>query len=211
MCRRGTILTLVMLVLSMGCATTVENVQQWQAERATDKLIGALEGGSRDVRNAAANALGEIGDPIAVEPLIQACLCGKLSEQTTERALLGITGPRAVQPLIGALGRDNLLASRPAGKALANIGAPAVDPLILALKSRSPVLRENAAGVLGDIGDPRAIEPLRQALADEYCRETISIVGFGGQVAASEPYMRCPVREAAAAALKKLGYDVEAK
>jgi len=211
MYRSGLVVGVIMLVLSMACATTVQNVQQWRSERATEKLVGVLESNSQDVRIAAARALGEIGDPQTVQPLIQACLKGNISEQTTEQALSGITDPRAVQPLVEALGYGNLRASRPATKALVNIGDPAVEPLILALRSESPDIRENAANVLGEIGDPRAIEPLRQALTDEHCEKTISVFGFMGHTSASEPYMRCPVREAAAGALKKLGYDIGGK
>ncbi len=102
-------------------------------------LIHFLKDEDWYVRSNAAEALGEIGDARAVEPLIQALL-GDESE--------GVRGEAA-----GALG---------------HIGdARAVEPLIQALKDEDWWVRKEAAWALGKIGDERAIEPLTQALNDE--------------------------------------------
>jgi len=203
----------VLLVVVVGCATTPItklDVQKWQEDQNIDKLINALNyrsGYNYSVRDSAAIALGQIGDLRAVQPIINARNRGNISAATTEQALLGIKDTRAIQPLINALGVS--YGACEFRKALVNIGSPAVEPLILALSSPSWELRKDAAIALGEIVDARAIEPLCKALRDEYCVETINITGFtvsgrtiGG---ASKPYMRCPVRIAAATALGKIG------
>ena len=121
------------------------------------------------VRHDAAAALGEVGDPRAVEPLI-ACLRDP-SEAVCDVAgwALGEIGDaRAVEPLIAALrDSDGEVRGNVAG-ALGRIGDPrAVEPLIAALEGQSRFHRLAAALPLGEIGDPRAVEPLIAALADK--------------------------------------------
>ncbi len=72
-------------------------------------------------------------------------------------------GARAVAPLIAACANQTD-ESRAATRALVKIGKPAVDPLIAALKHKDERIRLAAAEALGLIGDPRAINPLLQAL-----------------------------------------------
>jgi HEAT repeat protein len=207
---RFTLFLFLAAVAFSGCAhMTVEKVQQLQSQRDLSSLYDALDDDTPAVRDAAARALGQIGDPQAVQPILQACLYGYISEETAADALLGITDPGAIEPLIHGLEEGNLRATGPAGKALVNIGGPAVDAVILALSSESEETRETAAEVLGEMGDTRAIEPLRHALNDPYCVKTISVMGFNGHYAKSEPYLDCPVRNAAKAALKKLGQAAE--
>lgn len=100
------------------------------------KALGYRSDGN--VREAAAKALGEIGKPLAVEPLIAAVMDEKW------------------QVRIAAVG------------ALARIGdTRAVEPLIAALKHIGPSVRLAAAEALGQIGDARAVEPLIAALKDQ--------------------------------------------
>ncbi len=102
------------------------------------QLISALSDEDTDVRQNAIIALGNLGDPRAVEPLISA-----LSDEDTD----------VRQNAIIALGK--LGDSR------------AVEPLIAALKDADPFMRSRAAFALGEIEDSRAIEPLIDALKDE--------------------------------------------
>jgi len=119
---------------------------RWKAAEALSKigapavaaLIGALRHDDDDVRWKAAIALGEIGDPRAIEPLIL-LLCDE----------------------------DRFVKSH-AALALGAIGEPAVNPLLRALREGDGNLRWGAAIALGKIRDPRAIEPLIEALADKY-------------------------------------------
>lgn len=92
----------------------------------------------------AAEALGEIGDPRAVEPLIAA-----LQEDGDHRAAvvtaLGKLGdPRAVEALISQLWTDSAEQRRAAATALLTIGPPAVEPLVTALRGH-----RTAADALG--------------------------------------------------------------
>ena len=110
---------------------------------------------------AAAEALGKIGDPSAVEPLVIALGAGNYEAAT---ALGKIGDPRAVEPLIAALQADGATQSsvrENAAKALGKIGdLRAVEPLIAAVKHYNVA----AATALGQLGDSRAIEPLVAAL-----------------------------------------------
>jgi HEAT repeat protein len=115
------------------------NIEKLRARRDVKGLIKALsyqKDYKDNVHQWAAEALGEIGDARAVEPLIVA-----LKE--------GYTDVR-----------------RGAAEALCKIGAPAVEPLIAALKGTNGTVRRDAAESLGKIGDTRAVEPLIAALKD---------------------------------------------
>jgi len=75
---------------------------------------------------------------------------------------------RAVEPLATALKNDEFSGVRwKAAEALSKIGAPAVAALIGSLRHDDDDVRWKAAIALGEIGDPRAIEPLIILLCDE--------------------------------------------
>jgi len=117
----------------------------------------------KDERASAVEALGRIGDPRAVGPLIVALKDEDESVRKAAAEALGhIRDSRAIEPLIAALKDSNM--RKAAVEALVNIGAPAVEPLIAALKERG--LRWSAAEALGKIGDARAVEPLSETLRD---------------------------------------------
>jgi HEAT repeat protein len=119
--------------------------------------------------SAAARALGEIGDPRAMEPMI-----AKMTE-LSDKGFVGTTadrpqitlaqnvaalGPEAVSPLI------DMLKTPAAWDAAAALGilkdSRAIDALIVALDgpAAGPALR-----ALGEIGDRRALEPVAAAAA----------------------------------------------
>jgi hypothetical protein len=100
--------------------------------------IGGLQDPDPQIRGIAAEKLGSIGDPIAVDPLVR------------------------------ALKDDNSYVRIKAAWALGKIGDPrAVDPLIEALKDEVGNVQSSAATALGSIGDPKAIDPLTKILNDE--------------------------------------------
>jgi HEAT repeat protein len=99
-------------------------------------LIAALKDSDAGVRVSAAEGLGPLKDPRAIEPLIAA-----FNETGDSR-------------------HDYVVSS------LFQIGVPAVDPLIAALKDPSPAVRLGAATALGAIHDPRSMEPLFVSLRD---------------------------------------------
>jgi len=101
-------------------------------------LIHALRHKDPKIQYDAAEALGEIGDILAIEPLITAL---------THNELSGVRWKAA--------------------EALSKIGAPAVDALVGALRHIDDDVRWKAAIALGEIGDQRAIGPLISLLCDE--------------------------------------------
>ncbi len=105
---------------------------------AVPALIRALRDDNRDVRLAAAMALGELRDR------------------------------RAFEPLIVILKDEDWAMRHGAARALGNLGDPgAVELLIATLKDKDENVRGAAAYALGELGDARAVEPLIAALKDE--------------------------------------------
>lgn len=112
------------------------NVIKMEREKDIDGLIDALSYDDNNVRRSAANALGKIGDPRAVEPLTQTLNDQPLIREVTVRALGKIGDPRAVDALIGVLKDDKQSIQGTAAKALGEIGDKrAIKPLIDALQN----------------------------------------------------------------------------
>lgn len=117
------------------------------------------------VRQQAALALGRIGavDPL-VDGLQAPDMQVRL---LITQALGSIGDPRAIKPLITALRDTHAEVRSQAAFALTKIGAPAVEPLLLTLRHADPVARWSAARVLGSLGDPRAVPALERLLDDD--------------------------------------------
>ena len=139
-----------------------------------------------EVRSIAAQALGELRDEQALEPLLQALADRHESVRNAAAKSVGQLGIRqAVGPMIEALLKRKRCLQRAAAKGLGGLGdLRAVEPLIRALASWNAGVREAAAYALGQLGDARAVEPLIHALDDRWSEG---------------------VREAAAYALGRLG------
>ena len=155
-----------------------------------EKFIEELKDDAFDVRRSAVNALQDIGDNRAIEPLIEAL---KNEHElnirwSIRRGIKKIGGENVVESLINALTDDDHKAREAIAEALGGYrDERVVEPLIAALKDEEPRVREAAARALGDVNDVQAVEPLIEALKDE------------------EP----KVREAAASALEDVN-DVQA-
>lgn len=159
-------------------------------------LIEALGDKDWTVQQVAAEALGDIGDPMAIEPLIEAwgaetgvwaapalakigepalpALIKALKDRDENVRLqaafgLGCTGhKRTVEPLIHALKDKSLHVRSNAAEALQKVEGPPLDPLIESVKDEDKFVRSVAASCLGRAADKRAAaEPLIQALEDE--------------------------------------------
>jgi HEAT repeat protein len=100
-------------------------------------LIWLLNHSDPDIQYHAVEALGEIGDAGAVEPLITLMKHEEMS---------GVRWKSA--------------------ESLVKIGAPSVEPLISVLEHPDSDVRWKAAIALGEIKDPRAIGPLIRQLSD---------------------------------------------
>ncbi len=132
-----------------------------------DANISALKSESKGARRDAVEALGELGDKRAVEPLIG--LFGDKDSEVRRAAAesLGELGdPRAVEPLMALFWDEDAEVRSVAREAVEKLGATReqlVDANISALKSNSddaPRSRFDAVESLGELGDKRAIQPL---------------------------------------------------
>jgi HEAT repeat protein len=140
-------------------------VKELKIKRDVKGLIKALEyKADSDIRRTAADALGDIGEPRAIQPLIFA-LKYEENEQvrnSAARALRKIGEP-AINPLIEAL-RDRQL-YQPAMNLLEKIGPGAMDSLVAALKD--PQLCGGAARALAQVGGIHALGALSEALKED--------------------------------------------
>jgi len=125
----------------------------------------------RDLRNEywktranAARELGELGDPSAVFPLIEALRDEERLVEESAVEALGKIGSPAVFPLINVVFDEEKWEIRSeATDALVKIGKPAVKPLIKNLKNCNRIHFGYASSILGRIGDPEAVLPLINA------------------------------------------------
>jgi HEAT repeat protein len=78
-------------------------------------------------------------------------------------ALGEIKDPRAIRPLIDALKDPDAELSHGAARALSKFGEPVVEPMVGALKDSDPGFRRKAARVLGGINAPSAVSALLAA------------------------------------------------
>ncbi len=192
------------------------NIGKMKAKQDVNGLIKALRyKKNSQVRGNAARVLGEIGDPRAVEPLIDALMEGVVDDLAAS-ALGEIGDPRAVETLLTLLEHESAGMRGAAASALGEIGDPrAVDPLINALGSEDYAIgvRWHVIDALGKLGDTRAVEPLTALLrdkADDTRLHAARALGKIGDTRAIDPLTTAQkdkygkVRRAATAALKKL-------
>jgi HEAT repeat protein len=164
--------------------------------RALEPLLKALvkTGWDEDsFRYEAARALGRLGDERAVAALITALTDRHKPVQFASAVALGKLGDaRALEPLTKTLAGENWGDLREAAEALGTLGdSRATGPLTKALGSSEPEVRKAAAVSLaklgqsqwaqwvrgedgdwrrlGESGEPRALEPLVEALGNHRC------------------------------------------
>ncbi|NLO88757.1 MAG: HEAT repeat domain-containing protein [Clostridia bacterium] len=132
-------------------------VKKLELER---ELLSLLSHESEEVRAAAADVLGEINLPGAVEPLV-GCLGDKNEgvQLSAAAALKKIRDPKAVKPLIEILKHPQRWVPARAAEVLIAFGEEASDALLM----EWPSLGDKAglaAEILGEIGDQRAVPKL---------------------------------------------------
>ena len=171
----------------------VHDIKMMKSNKDIRRLRGATRyRGDWEVREAAADALGKLGDTRAVKPLLDALRDEYWPVRKAAASALGEIGDaRAVEPLIAALQAENTHQGGAAVPvrfahpelsglhdswmvrtaiviALGEIGETrAVAPLVAALRDDRKWVRGYAAQALGKLGDARAVDPLVAALADE--------------------------------------------
>jgi hypothetical protein len=127
------------------------------------RLLAALGDRDPNTRRLAATLLGRLKASAAVGPLLELLDNPEVAEEAV-RALGAIGDRRAVRKVALVVERADLKPAASAVVALGDIGGPeAVDLLVPRLDSS--FIGGLAARSLGKIGDPRALEPLREALA----------------------------------------------
>jgi HEAT repeat protein len=165
-------------------------------------------------RAAAAFALGDMGHPGAVGPLV-----GALSDPSREvrsaaaRSLGALNAAEGVEPLVRALATGSVPRAV-AGGALLTIGADAVAPLLELADAEDDRVRASAIELLGLLGDAYDARQFAHRLRDgaaEVRAKTARALGRLGAAQASEDLRvalgdRIPdVRAAAAIALGEIG------
>jgi HEAT repeat protein len=138
-------------------------------QAALSALRESLKHPLRDVRSAAAEALGEIGDSMAVPALIEALNDDPMGSvrSTAAKALGSIKDPSAVHALVKAL-KDPVGSVRAAAaKALGGIQDPVAAPaLIETLNDNYEQVLRAVASSLGAAKDPAAVPALIGKLTD---------------------------------------------
>jgi HEAT repeat protein len=168
------LLLLILLASCSGRDTSSELLAIRQAEDRRDPgdgfLSRDLSEGTKPVRAAAARALGRIGDPLALEPLLHALRRENDPEVRAEIAFaLGILGKAdAVPALLQALDSEpDAYTSSEIAIALGRIGGDtSLDALHGLLRSQWGLIRERAIEALALIADDRSIDPLVDRLED---------------------------------------------
>ena len=134
---------------------------------AVDPLIAALADSDFDLRVNAIEALGEIGDARAVEPLLQALKVDAICISAAV-ALCRVGDERGLDPLTNALADRNVFVRVNAVEALGQIGrANTIEPLIYALRDTAAEIRDSAVAALVRLGQP-AVLPLIGALGNQH-------------------------------------------
>jgi HEAT repeat protein len=137
--------------------------------QATDLLIEALRNPSRNVRDAAAEALTDHLRPPAMAPLLAAVAdSNTVVRRVSVRALAILDDPRATEALVDRMLNDadgNVRA--PAAEALRGRSAPGlVDALCRAMLDRDDSVRIAALGSLHERQDPASVDAALLAVGD---------------------------------------------
>ena len=140
-----------------GMTTDYQIGRTWVRDaKVVDALIAALKDPDRAVREDATIALGMIGDPRAIDALVEAMKDGAVKRHAI--ASLGMIGdPRALPAVLDAL----------KGKGIKQEGSPTPGCIV----SEDAFIKEAAATALGQFRDPRVIPDLIMLLKDGVLRE----------------------------------------
>ncbi len=161
---------------------------QLEAKRATDtqeavvpetpvgKLIAQLRSKDPEEVIKAANGLGELGDKLAVEPLVVLFNDAKVSIQVrlaVAEALLKLEAAPVEVTLLAALRHADWHIRRNGAAILGQLRAEwAVDPLVKALRDPNRIVQKTARAALKHIGTPEALRALGIAEAEYKLADT---------------------------------------
>ncbi len=147
---------------------------------AVEPLIRTLNGDDDRIRCEAAATLGEIGDPVAVGPLVDALADDAVAPVAADA--LVATGEPAVAPVLGLLEGETGAARENAVEVLGRLGAPEAVPAIVELvRSGGDRLHRKAVDALVGIGAPAigALIPLLGEDGDGHAGAAAALTGIG--------------------------------
>lgn len=159
-------------VLSAALYNLVQRTDVHQLVQSKDinGLIRVLKSRHPEQVIEAAQALGDLGDRLAVEPLVilfQNASSPPRVRLAAAEALLALKSAPAVVTLLGALRRDSWPVRRNAAAVLGQLQATwAVEPLAHTLHDPEPIVRRTAAAALRRIGTVEALSALHAYVAN---------------------------------------------
>lgn len=151
-------------------------VTQVVEDRNVEDLITLLKTGSPEDIIRASQALGEIGDRLATEPLVMVFRNPLMTDEVrlaAAEALLDLQSAPSVVSLLGGLKKENWRVRHNAATVLGQLKALwATKPLIEMLDDEHPSVRRAAAASLQRFQTPAAIEALRAYKVKERQRQS---------------------------------------
>jgi HEAT repeat protein len=146
-------------------------------------LQRGLRSEDETIRNNVAMILGEVRDKQAVAALLEAMTSEPPVVPSAAASLVKIGDPAAVEPLIECLRHENEQIRLYAAWALGGLGDQrAVDPLVKILRDPVPEVRGIAAHALGLLKARKAVNPLVEAINDPDENVRMSIVHALGRI-----------------------------
>jgi HEAT repeat protein len=140
-------------------------IEQFNDPRAVPACINALDYHDSRVRRAAAETLGSLGDPSAIEPLLKGIEDADADYSQHAAYAVAKFGQAALPGLLKIMASGATQAKISTCVALGIIGDPAgIPPLLAALKSKDSYLQIAAAKTLPSFNNPVVIQPLVEAL-----------------------------------------------
>jgi len=162
----------------------------------TSALYADLQSRDRSRRVAALEALGQIGDLVDWEPLIEAL--GDPNEHVQEAAVraLSACGMQAFEALLGGLTRESSMIRSNAYRVLESHGQRAREQLLSALRSSDPTISSAVARLLVHLGARQELAESLLWLGDEHVRGVVSALVSAGTASAApliDVLLRAPV------------------
>jgi HEAT repeat protein len=154
------------LLSELPAVETGDGRADWAA---AEGFVTALGSDRAELRMAAANALGRLGNAKTLPHLVD-----RLDDENPRvraraaRAIGKIGDPEGVPPLAKRLAAPNVDVRREVASALAAVGTDqAVEALVSRIDDESPQIRHVVVSAIGEVGDPRPLDALIEALRDE--------------------------------------------
>ncbi len=129
--------------------TTIRTLGKWRARELTETISRYLADPNERVRVAAANALRDIGDPRAIEPLITSLADPIFTVRNTALRALVRFGAEAEHPVLAAAEKANGAQLRQLIAAMGQLGSPACKRALAKFeRSEDPLIRADAQRAL---------------------------------------------------------------